>query len=146
MSEITRDTFKWKLKDKEFGINEMNAPFKITALIHCSKLMNDFHRKHESISNKINRKKENIEKEKIELNKKIRSFNEKKEIEVKRIKNLDQKKSYFKEKTNYFLSMFEVLENSLLEDHGLKVPDNIRDLRAFKRMLEDGIIQEKEVV
>jgi len=46
--DINRETFVWRTRDKEVTLNEMDADFKLAALVHCLNKANENHSKYES--------------------------------------------------------------------------------------------------
>lgn len=56
--EINKETFRWRTKDKEVTINEMDVDFKLTALTHAlNKANNNYaeYQKHERLRNKYHK-------------------------------------------------------------------------------------------
>ena len=139
--EITKETFKWKLKDKEVSLDEMDVPFKITALIHTMKLSSKTHRNYEKYKRKKEKEYEQLNQELAYLEKKIQEFKDTEKKRKRKAEMFSKKSKDLFENLEYFGNLADVLETSLLEDHGLRVPDNIDDLWSFKRMYEKGIIK-----
>lgn len=139
MSEITKDNFVWRTKDKETPLEEMDTQFKIIALIHCLKHMDINHKKHEALIKKSEKITFDIEEEAKELNEKIRLFKEKRKTDVERINKSKEraKKSHYE--MEKFSNLVDILKQSISED-GYNVPEEIQDLWAFKRMIDKDLI------
>lgn len=46
----------------------------------------------------------------------------------------------FHNNTKYFMKLCEILEDSLMEKHGLQVPSKVEDVRSLRRMIDEGTI------
>lgn len=139
--EITKDNFVWKTKDKEVGLDEMDVNFKLIALIHSIKNISKNYNKYEYYIKKKEQKYKELQEELNALEEEIKSFKQREKRTKSQAEAFSRKSEKLFENVEYFQNLADVLEKSLLEDHALKVPDNIDDLWAFKRMYEKGIIK-----
>lgn len=139
MSEITKENFTWRTKDKETPLEEMDTSFKIVALIHCLKHMDINHSQHESMKERTLKIRSIVQEEAKQLNAKIKEFNVKKEEVEFKIEKLENKMKRCFSEMDKFSNYGVILENSIKED-GYAVPETIQDLHAFRRMLDKGLI------
>lgn len=142
MSDITKENFVWKMKNKEYSLDQMDASFKLVALIHSIKLTGKSHKQFEHFREKSERTKKTLREKLESITKKIKEYEQEEQQLKQKIEAYQKKSSDFYEKTDYFQQLADVLEESLLEDHSLQVPTEIDDLWSFKRMYENGIIKE----
>lgn len=122
---MDKQTFRWKLKDREVSLEEMDANFKLKALLHCIKLSNkhdNFKQKKERYITKLVRKKEEHERLLNNI--------------VKEIDHEDKKLDDLNTKILTFVEMADILEDSLKQEHGIHPPMDIQDLWAFIKLKE----------
>lgn len=141
---ITKENFVWRTGEKESTLPEMDLDYKLAALLHSIKLSNrnygkfeHFKKKSKSVYNKLERRLEEIDAQ-------IEKFKEEERILKEKQEKYIEKKNVYKEKTDLFQNYIEVLEESILEDHGIKVPDNIEDVGALRRMIKNGTFEVEE--
>lgn len=53
----------------------------------------------------------------------------------------ERERNKYHANTKYFMRLCEILEQALAEDHGVELPQDLDDVKAMKRMINEGVIK-----